>query len=105
MVRDSIITVLWCSSCSVIVLQYGEMPYLLQHFRAEPGQHLDAVLREVVDNLGPLTVTDQTEDTPQTGHAHLSVCRDQYMAGLHTPARGQTQSVKMMNTPKTCVYK
>jgi len=40
--------------------------YLLQHLRAEPGQHLDAVLGKVVDNSGPLAVTDQTEDAPQT---------------------------------------
>lgn len=65
--------------------------YLLQHLRAEPGQNFDAVLGEVVDHLGSLSVTDQAEDAAQTRHAHLSVCRDQHVAGLHTPAPHQTQ--------------
>lgn len=56
------------------MLDCGGTQYLLQHLRAEPGQHLDAVLGEVVDHLGPLSVTDQAEDAPQTRHAHLSVC-------------------------------
>lgn len=38
--------------------------YLLQHLGAEPRQHLDAVLGEVVDHSGPLAMTDQTEDAP-----------------------------------------
>lgn len=39
--------------------------YLLQHLGAEPGQHLDAVLGEVVDHPGSLAVTDQAEDAAQ----------------------------------------
>lgn len=60
--------------------------YLLQHLRAEPRQHLHAVLGEVVDDPGPLSMTDQAEDAPQTRHADLSVCCDQHVARLHAPA-------------------
>lgn len=62
-------------------------PYLLQHLGAEPRQHLDAVLREVVHHLGPLAVSDQADDAAEARHAHLAVGGNQHVAGLHAPAR------------------
>lgn len=63
------------------------MKYLLQHFRTEPWQHVDAVLGEIVDYFGSLAVTNEAEDAPQARHADLTVGRDQNVAGLHTPAQ------------------
>lgn len=62
------------------------MQYLLQHFGTKPRQHINAILGEVVDHFGPLAMSNEAKDAPQTWHADLSICRDQNVAGLHTPA-------------------
>lgn len=67
--------------------------YLLQYLWAQPGQDVYAVLGEVVDDTCSLAIADQAEDAPQARQVYLAICRDQHMAGLHTPACKHTHTV------------
>lgn len=64
--------------------------YLLQDLWAEPGQDVDTVLRELMDDARSLAVTDEAEDAPQARQVHVAVSRDQHVAGLHTPVHTHT---------------
>lgn len=60
--------------------------YLLQDLRAEPRQDLDAEFGEIVNYFKTLAVSDHAQIAAQAGEVHLSICRNQHMTGLHTPA-------------------